>query len=403
MTTSPAIAEVDRRARFAVFAGFAVQGLTFASLVTRLPAIKDRFDLSDVDILLLVLAVAGLSAVGSMVAGQAAARWGSAATLRVALAGSSVAVLLVGPGGTFGAVVVASSAYGFCVGGVDASLNMQGVAVQDRYGRSIMTGFHAMWSLAAACGAGYAALAAGLDWSLTASLAVVCVVGLVANATLCRGLLPIDLDPLENTADGVGGASAASGPPWWPVLLIAVPTFAMWLGDGATSTWSGIYLEDGLSASATTAPVAYGAYQLLVFLMRVVGDRLVQRWGPARLLRIAGWVAVAGLVLVVAAPFLAAVVLGFALLGAGLSLVPPLSMVAAAHVGEGGDQAVARVNVSNYVGFIVAAVGIAAVSELISPRAMFVVPLLLAPVLPLMARQFTPRHALAPRPGAVRT
>ncbi|HWJ83266.1 MAG TPA: MFS transporter [Nocardioides sp.] len=390
MTPVPA---VDRRARLAVFAGFAVQGLTFASLVTRLPAIKDRFDLSDVDILLLVLAVAGLSAIGSMVAGQAAARWGSAVTLRAALAGSSVAVLLVGPAGSFGTVVAASAAYGFFVGGVDASLNMQGVAVQDRYGRSIMTGFHAMWSLAAACGAGYAAVAAGLDWSLTASLAVVCATGLAINATLCRGLLPIDLDPLEEATVDAGTA----GPPAWPVLLIAVPTFVMWLGDGATSTWSGIYLEDGLSASAATAPVAYGAYQLLVFLTRLVGDRLVQRWGPAPLLRAAGWVAVCGLALVVAAPGLPVVVAGFALLGGGLSLVPPLSMVAAAHVGEGGDQAVARVNVANYLGFIVAAVGIAAVSELASPRAMFVVPLLLAPVLPLMARQFTPRHAPSSR------
>lgn len=52
---------------------------------------------------------------------------------------------------------------------------------------------------------------------------------------------------------------------------------------------------------------------------------------------------------------------------------------------------VARVDVANYLGFIVAAVTIAVVSELIDPRAMFVVPLLLVPVVPLMAGRFTPR------------
>jgi len=216
----------------------------------------------------------------------------------------------------------------------------------------------------------------------------VAMVGLGLNAWLCRDLLAADLDPLETSA-----ASAAASRPWWPVLLIAVPTFVMWLGDGATSTWSGIYLQDGLHASAGLAPAAYGAYELLLFALRVVGDRLVQRYGAARVIRTGGWVATGGLVLIVAAPALWLVIAGFALLGAGLSLVPPLSMVAAAHVAPGaGDQAVARVNVANYAGFIAAAVGIALLSESTSARTMFLVPLALAPALPLMARQFTPRR-----------
>ena len=387
MTTAAAVVTPrDRRARRAVLTAFAIQGLTFASLLTRLPVIKDDYDLRDYEILLLVGVVAGLSAVGSIAAGAAAARWGSAVVLRACLVLASLTVVLAGVAWSFPTVIIGTGLYGFAVGGVDASSNMQGVAVQDRYGRSIMAGFLAMWSLAAAIGAGFAALFEALDLSLTVSLAVVTVAGVLLNVTLLGDLLPVDLDPLEAPAGGAGHL------PFWPVFLVALPTFVMWFGDGATSTWSGIYLEDGLDVSASAAPVAYGAYQLMLFLPRIVGDRFVQRYGAAVVVRVGGWTAVAGLVLIVLAPALALVFVGFALLGAGLSLVPPLSMVAAAHLDPDlADQAVARVNVANYLGFIVAAVAIALVSELIDPRAMFVVPLLLAPLLPLMAGRFTPR------------
>jgi MFS family permease len=168
----------------------------------------------------------------------------------------------------------------------------------------------------------------------------------------------------------------------------------MWVADSATNVWSGIYLEDGLGATAEVAPLAIAAYQLLVFIVRVVGDRLVERFGAEVLVRVSGWTAVAALVLVVVAPGVPVVLAAFALLGVGLSLIPPLAFVAAAHHDpENADRAVARVNVANYAGYIVAAFGIAVVAEGVSHRAMFIVPLVLVGLIPLMARQFQPQKS----------
>jgi hypothetical protein len=99
--------------------------------------------------------------------------------------------------------------------------------------------------------------------------------------------------------------------------------------------------------------------------------------------------------------------IGFGLLGGGLGLVPPLSFVAAAHIDLRGSQvAVARVNVSNYLGYLVAAFAIAFVAETIGHRAMFVVPLLFVPLIVVMADQFRTR-TIAPsttqRPAAERS
>ena len=387
MRTPSAVNALDRSARVAVLIGFAIQGLTFSSIVTRLATIKEEFDLDDLDILSLLAAVAALSAVGSVVAGFAASRWGSATALRIGLAGVSIGSVLPGLANTLPALVVCTCAYGFFVGSVDATLNMQGVAVQDRYGRSIMTGFHAMWSVAAVVGAGYASLTIGLDLSLLASLAIVCMVGLIANAAAGRHLL----GATRSTHSSVV-REPKHHVPWIPILLIGIPTFVMWVNDSATSVWSGIYLQDGLDAAAYAAPAAYAAYQAVLLVVRLVGDRLVGTYGAARVVRVSGWVATAALVLIVAAPTLPLVVVGFAVLGGGLSLVPPLSYVAAGHLdAEGGTTAIARVNVANYAGYLVAAFGIALSSHEWGERTMFVLPLAVIAVLPLMARQFEPR------------
>ena len=380
----------DRSARRAVAVSFAIQGATFASIAARLPAIKDDYGFSDFGILTMLAAVAAGSAVGSLVAGLTAARWGSAVTLRIAMAGTSVAAFVAMLGGDKVSFIALATCYGTLVGSVDASQNMQGVGVQERYGRSLMTSFYAIYSLAAALGAGYASLSLALDWSLPTSLAVVAVAGLMANLVWMRSLLPPSADPLEIVTD------TPASLPWGPVLLVAVPTFAMWVADSATNVWSGIYLEDGLGAAIEVAPLAILAYQLLLFVVRLFGDRLVGRYGAARLVRVCGWAAVAGLVLIVVAPGVPVVIAGFAVLGAGLSLIPPLAFVAAAHLDPGNaDRAVARVNVSNYLGYIVAAFGIAVVAEDVSHRAMFVVPLALVALIPLMARQYTPRLTAA--------
>lgn len=372
-------------ARRAVLAGFAIQGFTFASLATRLPQLKDEFGLSDYSILLLLAAVAVTSGLGSLLAGWYAARRGSAETLRLALAVASVGVALPALASGVPLLVALTCVYGVFLGAVDAAMNMQGVAVQERYRRSIMTGFHAMWSAAAVVGAAVAALGLGLGVALVPSLLIVSVLGLLVNAWLLGDLLE-HAEPVVTA----GSTPVVRLSPW-PVFLLALPVTAMWVIDSATSVWSGIYLIDGLSAPASAAPIAYGAYQLVLLGVRLGGDRLVARWGPMQVVRVSGLVSSAALVLVVVAPGLPLVLLGFALLGGGLALVPPLSYVAAADLApEAPAEAIARVNLANYAGYLLAAFTIAAVAEMAGNRWMFVVPLVAVPLIPLLAARFAP-------------
>ncbi|TQL67680.1 sugar phosphate permease [Nocardioides albertanoniae] len=382
-------------ARSAVFVAFAIQGLTFASLITRLESIQSKLDLSAADVFVVLGTTTAVGAVGSVVAGHLATRIGSATTLSLMLAGASVTAVAPAFAPTMTILLVLIGVYGFFLGGVDASMNMQGTATQDAYARPLMNGFHAMWSAAAVAGAVYATVTIALGVPLGLDMIPIAILGLVANAgTFILLLPPGAVDAAEHRTD------TAQRPrprlPWLPLLLVAVPTFAMWFIDSAASAWGGIYVVDGLGAMAAVAPAIYAAYQLVLLAVRLPGDRLVARFGAERVIRTGGVVGVGALVLIVVAPHWSVAAIGFAILGGSLAMVPPQSFVAAAHISpDNAEEAIARVNLANYAGYLAAASLIAAVAEVFGERSMFVIPLAVAVLIPVMARRFATRPAVA--------
>ena len=145
-TTGTAAAAGLARHRAAVAAAFAVQGLLFISLTTRLPRFQDRWDLSALFVAGLLLLVFLLAGAGSALAETAATRRGSATTLRVGFVLQAVGLAAVA-GAPLRAVFVGGLAvYGLGLGVVDAASNMQAVAVEHRYGRTILPSFHGAWT-----------------------------------------------------------------------------------------------------------------------------------------------------------------------------------------------------------------------------------------------------------------
>src|SRR5689334_3463914 len=92
MAAVEAAARALGRHRLAAAGGFCTQGFVFISLTTRLPAFADRWDLSEVELSLLLLALVLLAGVGTLTAERLAPRVGSAWPLRAAFVGTAVSV-----------------------------------------------------------------------------------------------------------------------------------------------------------------------------------------------------------------------------------------------------------------------------------------------------------------------
>ena len=151
MAGEPAVLVVtgrDRRARVSVSAAFAVQGLSFASVISQVPVFRDKFGLDETQLTITLAAVPVVAGVGSVLAGVLAPRIGSAPVLRVATVGVAAMAAVTGLIDQLSLFYVAVALFGLFIGAVDASMNAQGAAVQRRYGRSLLASCHAWWSVA---------------------------------------------------------------------------------------------------------------------------------------------------------------------------------------------------------------------------------------------------------------
>jgi MFS family permease len=374
-------------ARAAAAAGFATQGMVFISLTTRLPTLQDRWHLSELELSGLLLMMVLLAGVGSVVAETLARRRDSATLLRAGLAVIAVAVPVMALAPALALFVAGMAAYGVALGVVDATTNMQAVALEHRYGRPILPSFHGAWTLGGLIGSAVTLATAHLTLETTAALAVVPLVA------LSRPFLTRVGDPV------------AAGPrvevPWRPIIVVGVAMVLFYMVDTAAFTWGPTYLDHVFDTPSSLVALATFPYLLASGAMRLAGDGVVARHGPVRVLRVGALVACAGLVVVVFAPGWPVAVLGFLVMGAGVAVIAPLSFSAAARIaGEAGDldpalrharvdAVIGRFNQFNYVGALIGAVltGIVGSGDL---RIGFAVPMVLVlGILPL-ARAFAP-------------
>lgn len=374
----------------ATFVAFFLQGLLFATILTRLPAFEEERGITEADVTVLLLLASVLAGVGSLLAEQVAVRRSSALALRLALVMIAVMAPVAGFAPAGAAMMVAFGVYGIGVGAVDASMNMQGVTIQRLYGRSIMTGFHGAWSIGAICGALYASGTAALDIEVGPSLlaaGVLCLVlALVAGPAYVR-------PSLEHvaTAQSEADAGPAIRVPWRPVVALGLVIVVFYLADTGVASWGTLFLTNALGATASVAALGYAAYQVGAITSRVLGDRFVVRYGAVAVVKAGTLLGTVGLLGVVLSPTPAVAIVAFLVMGLGLPVVVPLAFAAAGSIpGTDADVAIARLNVFNYVGTILGAALLGSLATADLWRWVFVVPLVLVPTILFVARTFAP-------------
>ncbi|MFJ5920410.1 MFS transporter [Streptomyces ardesiacus] len=389
--------DVLRRGRASLAFGFFAQGVAFALLVTRIPAIQDRYGVSDALLPVFLAAVPVLAGVGSVASERLVRRVRPSRLLRWSQPVVLLALLGVGAGDRVAVLAVALGVFGLSVGALDASMNMLGVSLQRAYGRSIMLGFHATYSLGGILGASLAW--AGAHWELALWVSYLPVVVVLLPAALVGSRWYVDADGggAADPADkGAGGAGAEIG---FKVLLplCLVMTFA-YIGDSTVSNWSAKYLQDVLGSSEQLATVPYNVYMVTTLVGRAAGDFGVRRLGAVTVVRGGAVVAAGGFAVVASAPGPWAGMLGFTLLGFGLCVLVPQTFAAAGRLaaerdGRPGasDAAVARLNVFNYVGFLVGSPLVGALGDAWSYRGAMLVPMVLVLVTVVYARSFGDR------------
>lgn len=373
------------RARAAVASAFLAQGLVFITLTTRLPQMKQKWEIGEAGLSLLLLMMVLLAGVGSVLAETLAGRRASAGVLRGGLVLVALALPVVVSAPSFPVFVAALAAYGVGLGVVDAAGNMQAVAVEHAAGRPLLPSFHGAWTFGGLLGAGLTLAVPGLG----PAAAVTVVPLLAAGAPL-----------LPRSAQGQQHEAVRSDVeiPWRQIVLVGLGMVVFYMVDTAATTWGPTYLDLAFATPDRAVALATFPYLLATLAMRLAGDGLVARIGPVPVLRVGGVVAAGALVVVVLAPTWVVAVVGFTVLGAGVAVIAPLSYSAAARIAGGTevpahlrrarvDAVIGRFNQFNYVGALLGAVltGLVGAHDL---RFGFAVPMVLVLAILPLARAF---------------
>ncbi|MDX2700943.1 MFS transporter, partial [Streptomyces ipomoeae] len=288
--------DVLRRGRAALAFSFFAQGVAFALLVTRIPAIQDRYGVSDALLPAFLAAVPVLAGVGSVCTEQLVKKVPASRVLRWAQPVVLLALLGVGAGEHMVELGVSLAAFGLAVGALDASMNMLGVSLQRSYGRSIMLGFHAVYSLGGIAGASLAW--AGAHWDLALLVSYLPVVVVLLPTAFVGSRWYVDGGVGEEKVDAVEGQRAGGTVAFTMLLPLCLVMCFAYIGDSTVSNWSAKYLQDVLGSSEQLATVPYNVYMVTTLLGRAIGDFGVRRFGAVAVVRVGALVAALGFAVV---------------------------------------------------------------------------------------------------------
>ncbi|MGV9287170.1 MFS transporter [Streptomyces sp. NPDC003719] len=368
-----------RRARYAVAAVFAVHGAVTGSFATRVPWIQDHAGVSAGQ-LGLALAFPALGASVAMpLAGSVSHRFGARTALRGLLALWTLALVLPSLAPNLLTLCLALFVYGASAGMSDVAMNALGVEVENRLDKSIMSGLHGMWSAGALAGSAAGTIAAHLGADARLHHVLAAAVLTVLGVTACTWVL--DLQPAEDEDPPPRFAL----PPRSAVLIGAVGFCAVF-AEGASLDWSAVYLRDQLETSAGLAAACTTGFTLTMAVARLAGDRVVDRFGAVRTVRVSGVLATLGGVLVVVGGHPAVAMSGFALMGLGIAVVVPLCFAAAGRAGSNPSLAIAGVATITYTSGLVAPSAIGGLAQATSLVVSFGLVTVLACCLVVFAR-----------------
>jgi fucose permease len=346
---SPDEAQV-RGATRAVYIAFIVNGFIFASWAARIPQVRDGLRVSPGVLGLILLSVAAGSTIATPLSGLVITWLGDSRTVAVMSLTAAAGMAIVAVGYRYGIPPVAAGLFlfGFSSGTWDVAMNVQGAAVEQALGRSVMSRFHAGWSVGTVAGAGAGAAMVALGVPVTVHLLAAALVVAAVVPIAARRFLPHAR--AETRRDGT--AVRRSPLRAWTeprTLLIGLFVLCMAFTEGTSNDWLSLGVIGGYHTAAALGTLTFAVFLAAMTTGRWFGPPFIDRYGRVRVLRVCAATAFVGLFVIEAGGVLAAALAGAVLLGLGTSLGFPTGISAAA---DDPRYAPGRVSTAASIGYL---------------------------------------------------
>ena len=356
---APGVAE--QRATRVVFFITGFGNSAWAALV---PFVKARAEISDGGLGLLLLCLGIGSIVTMPISGAFAAKFGCRRVITIAVVMVAATLPFLATLSALPLLVLTLMVFGAGIGAIDVAMNIQAIIVERASGRSMMSGFHGLFSAGGIAGAGGMAVLLSFGASPLMATACVSLGVLAALAVAVSHLLPY----------GSKNEGPAFAIPHGIVLLIGLLCFVLFLAEGAVLDWSAVFLTSIRHMVTSYAGLGYAAFATTMTIGRLAGDRIVDRLGPKRVVLVGGLCAAAGFVVTTVVPSWQVGLFGYALIGVGCSnIVPVLFSSVGRQSVMPENVAVPAITTLGYAGILVGPAAVGFIAQLTNLPAAFLI------------------------------
>ena len=379
-------------AKWAVRAAFLTNGLIVGALYSRIPDLKQSLNLSNGQVGTALL----FSSVGVMLMISQVGRWcatrGSRPVVITASYISAFTILPLAVAKSFLTLCIAFLIWGAFLTMQDVSMNAHASTVEHVEKKRYMSGFHGVFSVGALLGGFIGGLASQYNISILKQNIGICIYFLVLATVVRSWWLPAETDIHEFHKEKTGKRPTI-------LIFIGLLGLASTINEGAAGDWGGILARETFHAGPFLATLPYIFYNIAMVTGRFNGDRLASKFGPLKILFIAGIFSGVGLSISLLIGGVYAQIFGWFAIGAGMSVVIPMVFSLAGEIARerfagriAPSQAVAMASGISYFGFMAGPPFMGFMSTILTLRWAMLIPSLLAFALAFGSRTIKTSH-----------
>jgi MFS family permease len=370
------------RSRIAISSIFFLHGLCFGSWGSRIPAIQDMHHLSESELGTLLLSIPVGQILSMPLAASLVARFGSRQILSLAIVLYAFVLTTLGFAPTATILILCLMTFGLASNMVNVSLNTQAVELEAIYKKPIMASFHGLWSSAGFVAAAIGAVMIGQNITPFIHFVFISIAVLIAMYFCSQSLLPGKPQTVAKSSFSLPDRS---------ILGLGLIAFLSMMCEGAMFDWSGIYFKKVIHAEGAWIGAGYVAFMTTMAGTRFIADKFKEKFGLITVMRISGLLIFSGLMLSVLFPYLVSSILGFFMVGAGVSaLVPMVFSEAGRSKIITPSAAIAAVSTIGFLGFLIGPPVIGWIAGLSSLRTSFTLIAFIGLSIAVLAKKATP-------------
>lgn len=311
--------ETRQKQRIALSAYFLLSGICFSSWASRIPTIKDNFNLNEDSLGNLLMVMPASAVIGIPLSGWLVSKFDSRIPLQVASFTFLLSLLSIGFAPSIWFIVASLVVFSISLRVINISINTQSISIQEKFEKKIVGSFHGIWSIGGILGVLFSTIMIKFKISIEWHLLMVAIFGILMVLFAFPHLLRDDKSR--------SGGGFKLGKPSKYISLLGFIVFFAAICEGGMYDWNGVYFKEIVNEKVFT--FGYLLFMISMTISRLTIDKMMEHFGMQKLYILGSVLIVLGVSMAIIFPYFWTALIGFCMVGFGVSGLYPMTYILA--------------------------------------------------------------------------